>query len=124
MQMKFKSLYLDIFTGSPDGNENRYMAPNDGRTANYVVNPEIDGRLVGVWHSFTTDFFGINAFSTIDVIPYQYAKDNNLFESPQSEEMFPDRIDSLFILRLSSYPPEEDDEEEIRLQIKINIIYE
>jgi len=119
--MKFISLYLDIYTGMPGEDEDKYLAPTNGRTSNYVISPEIKGKILGIWHSFDSDFGNLSAFSIIDVIPYQYAKEIKIFESPEAEEAYPDEIDSLFILRISGHPEAKDG---VKLQIKISILYE
>lgn len=119
--MNFQGIYLDIYTGNPEEVQDRYLAPTNGRTSNYVVNPGIEGKIVGVWFNIHADFVNQEAFTLIDVIPYNFAKETKIFESPEAEEMYPDEIDSLFILRISGTPGVEDG---IRLKIKVNILSE
>ena len=119
--MKFEALYLDIFTGNPEEGSDQYLAPTNGRTSNYVLNSGVEGKILAVWFNIYSEFVNHEAFSLIDVIPYQYAKKTNIFESPESEELYPDEIDALFILRISGAAGMEDG---IPLKIKINVLYE
>lgn len=119
--MKMQSLYLDIATGLPAEGQDTYMAPTNGRTSNYVLNPGINGALVGVWYSFHSGLEEIGAFSLIDTIPYRAAKDAGIFDSPEAEAMYPEEIDSLFILRLTGAQGAPDG---VKMQIKANVLYE
>lgn len=119
--MQFQGVYLDIYTGNPEEIQDRYLAPTNGRTSNYVVNPGMEGKITGVWFNVCGDFANQEAFALIDVIPYNNAKETKIFESPEAEEMYPDEIDSLFILRISGT---QGAEEGIRLKIKVNILFE
>lgn len=119
--MNVSSMYLEICTGTPDAQTEKYFAPVNGRTCNYVVSPNVEGTLVGVWHNIHSDMGNLGAFSLIDVLPYQQAKENGVFESADAEAVYPDRIPSLFILRLAGVPGQEAG---VGMTLKVNVLYE